>query len=281
LLIDKPAGPTSHDVVARVRRVYGTRAVGHTGTLDPFATGLLVVLLGAATRLARFVEPLPKTYWAAVRLGVQTSTDDPTGEVIAVREAEAASVSEARVRAALEEFVGRGMQRPPVFSAKKVAGERSYRRARRGEAVALAEVPVVVHRVELVSLAPPDLEFRATVSAGTYVRALARDLGERLETGAHLTALRREAIGGLRVEAAVPLDRLAPTTPVLSPLTVLEHLPELALDAEELRAVRQGRMVRRGEGPPGSVALTFEHGLVAVGDREAGGIQPRVVLEGA
>ncbi|HUL68802.1 MAG TPA: tRNA pseudouridine(55) synthase TruB [Gemmatimonadales bacterium] len=281
MLIDKPAGPTSHDVVARVRRVYGTRAVGHTGTLDPFATGLLVVLVGTATRLARFVEALPKTYWATVRLGVQTSTDDPTGEVIAVQEGKAASVSEARVRAALEEFVGRGMQRPPVFSAKKVAGERSYRRARRGEAVALAEVPVTVHRVELLSLAPPDLEFRATVSAGTYVRALARDLGERLETGAHLTALRRESIGGLRVEAAVPLDRLEPTTPLLSPLAVLAHLPVLPLDAEEARAVRQGRLVRRGEGPPGPVALTFEHELVAVGDREAGGIQPRVVLEGA
>jgi tRNA pseudouridine55 synthase len=268
-------------VVARVRRVLGTKAVGHTGTLDPFATGLLVVLVGSATRLARFVEPLPKTYWAAVRLGIQTSTDDPTGEVVAVREVDAALASEARVRAALAEFVGHGMQRPPAFSAKKVAGERSYRRARRGELVALPEVPVVVHRVDLVRYALPDLEFRATVSAGTYVRALARDLGERLGTGAHLTALRREAIGGLRVQAALPLDRLEPGTPLLSPLAVLEHLPELALDAEEVRAVRQGRTVRRGEGPPGTVALTFEHGLVAVGDREEGGIQPRVVLEGA
>ncbi|MFL5449684.1 MAG: tRNA pseudouridine(55) synthase TruB, partial [Gemmatimonadales bacterium] len=213
--MDKPVGPTSHDVVHRVRRALQTRAAGHTGTLDPFASGLLVVLVGRATRLARFVEGQPKRYLATARLGIQTATDDLTGDVIA-HFPHPESVSEVRLREELATFLGQHPQRPPAFSAKRVAGERSYRRARRGELMELAEVPVTVHDIELVEYRPPDLCFRAVVGPGTYVRALARDLGNQLGVGAHLTALRREAIGSLVVEDAVPLEQLGPAA-LLSP----------------------------------------------------------------
>ncbi len=207
--MDKPAGPTSHDVVTHVRRRLDTRAVGHTGTLDPFATGLLVVLVGKATRLARFVEQQAKTYLATARLGVTTSTDDLTGTVLSAGTPTAGPPTPDAVMAALDGFVGRHGQRPPIFSAKRVAGERSHAKARRGEAIELPECDVEVHAVELVRYDYPDLVFRATVSPGTYLRALARDLGERLGSGAHLIALRREAIGALRVERAIPLEAVA------------------------------------------------------------------------
>ena len=201
-------GLTSHDVVQRVRRVLGTRAVGHTGTLDPFATGLLVVLVGRATRLARFVEAQPKTLSATARLGVATDTDDLTGS--AAGRAGRSSGSDRGRRAArrwrrswASSASGRRATRPSTSTASgatgwRGAGGRWSRRTSRSRCM----------RSSWCGWTPPDVGFRATVSAGTYVRALARDLGERLGVGAHLTALRREAIGALRVEDAVPLDRL-------------------------------------------------------------------------
>ncbi|HXG44364.1 MAG TPA: tRNA pseudouridine(55) synthase TruB [Gemmatimonadales bacterium] len=287
--MDKPAGCTSHDVVALARRRYRLRAVGHTGTLDPFATGLLVLLFGPATRLARFVESAPKTYRATARLGVCTSTDDLTGEVVAGGAA-APAPDEAAVREALRALAGVQRQRPPVYSAKRVAGERSYRRARRGEAVELPEVEVVVHRISLIGYRFPDLEFRCTVSAGTYVRALARDLGERLGTGAHLTALRREAIGALRVEEAIGLDRLGPETPLGSPLAVLPHLPRVEVGEDAARALGFGRAVERPEpglvpapdgASPASRAVAVLRGerLVAICEARGAILQPVVVLE--
>jgi tRNA pseudouridine55 synthase len=282
--VDKPSGPTSHDVVARVRRVFRVRAVGHTGTLDPFATGLLVLLLGRATRLARFVEAAPKTYRAVARLGTRTDTDDrtgaPLGEVV-----DPARLDEATVRAAVTALVGVRPQRPPAYSAKRIRGERSYRLARRGQAVELAEVPVTVHRIELLEWRAPDVAFRATVSAGTYLRALARDLGEALEVGGHLVELRREAIGWLRVEDAVPLDQLEPGTPSVPLRTVLGDLPAVALDEVERAAVRHGRAVADrwpAPGPAGdSVTLLADGEVVGVARRDAGRLQPVVVLEGA
>ncbi len=287
--MDKPRGPTSHDAVDRVRRVFRTRAVGHTGTLDPFATGLLVILLGKATRLARFVEQQPKTYAATVKLGVVTSTDDLTGEVVggqAVRRSDGLP-SRAEVEQALVGFLGPQRQRPPAFSAKRVEGERSYARARRGEAVEPAEVEIVVHAMELVGYDYPDLQFRTTVSAGTYVRALARDLGERLGVGAHLTSLRREAIGALRVELAVPLDQIGPES-LLPPLAVLGHLPRLEVTEGEAKALAYGQAVRREGGPavrpPAGppdwvVAIAPGDRLVAVGKVRDDAFQPDVVLE--
>jgi tRNA pseudouridine55 synthase len=279
--VDKPAGPTSHDVVARVRKVFGTRAVGHCGTLDPFATGLLVLMIGRATRLARFVEAEAKTYLATARLGVATSTDDLTGEILPA-DAEPGDPGRAAVVAVLATLSGPQRQRPPAFSAKQVGGVRSYVRARRGETVMLPEAAVVIHDLEVVGYEFPNLQFRATVSPGTYVRALARDLGERLGMGAHLTALRREAIGALRVEQAVPLDRLE-VGALLPPTQVLPHLPRVALSPTQAEAIGRGQSIPVDGWPPaaGAVAVTVAGRLMAVGRIAAGRFQPEVVLEAA
>jgi tRNA pseudouridine55 synthase len=274
--VDKPAGPTSHDVVHRIRRVLKTRAVGHTGTLDPFATGLLVVLLGRATRLARFVEAEAKTYLATARLGVATDTDDATGAPLGPP-ADLSELTEARVAEALAGFAGEQRQRPPLYSAKHVDGERSYRLARRGVAVQPAETTVVVRRIDLVEYAPPELVFRVTVSAGTYVRALARDLGDRLGVGAHLTALRRESIGLLRVEDAVRLGEIDPSA-VRPARAVLGHLPAIELDEATRVAVTHGRAVPADADAQGDVALVHEGELVAVARAGDGWLRPSVVL---
>ena len=276
--MDKPEGITSHDAVQRVRRALRTRAAGHTGTLDPFATGLLVILLGRATRLARFLEGQPKRYRAVARLGLRTDTDDRTGTVLQERSIERLTVE--AVREQLEGFVGPGWQRPPAYSAKHVGGERSYRLARRGQPVHPAEVPVTVHEVEWIGWTPPEVAFRVTVSAGTYVRALARDLGERLGVGGHLAALRRESIGPLSVDDAVPLDRVAPEA-VLPPAAVLRHLPAVELDEASCRNVVHGRATEdpdpgRPNGP--EVALLAGGELVAVATSGDGWLRPTVVL---
>jgi tRNA pseudouridine55 synthase len=280
--VDKPAGPTSHDVVERVRRALRTRAVGHAGTLDPFATGLLVLLVGSATRLARFIEREPKGYRAEAVLGVTTDTDDHTGTVTA-RVTPASWPDRTTVAAALAALVGRYPQRPPAYSAKRVGGQRSYRLARAGRAVELAPTPIAVYRVALLQWSPPVLEFRVEVSAGTYVRALARDLGDRLGLGAHLRALRREWIGRLRVEDAVPLDQVGEGIRLLSPLDVLPQWPRVTLTEAEVAAVRQGRCIARppARAEPASVLLVADDTLVAVAEATAGGWQPRVVLQGA
>ncbi|MEA2713793.1 MAG: tRNA pseudouridine55 synthase [Gemmatimonadales bacterium] len=284
--MDKPAGKTSHDIVQHVRRALGIRAAGHTGTLDPFATGLLVVLVGRATRLARFVEAQPKTYVATGRLGVRTTTDDLTGEVIGPELA--GLLPETLVRDTLAGFLGTQAQRPPQFSAKRVGGERSYRKARRGEVVELAEVDITVHAIDLVAYRPPEFDFRVTVSPGTYVRAIARDLGEQLGVGSHLTRLRREAIGSLRVENAVSLERLSPAA-LIPPRGVLPDLPAVELDEAGRDDVVQGRAVldrgagalwgggRRGSGEV--VALVAAGDLVAIARSEEGWLRPSVVLE--
>ena len=275
--MDKPAGMTSHDVVQRVRRVLGTRAAGHTGTLDPFATGLLIVLVGRATRLAQFVERERKTYLATARLGVQTDTDDLTGRPVGGASEE--PVSEQRLREVLRRFEGAQLQRPPQFSAKHVDGERSHRKARRGEPVELAEVSVTVHEIELLAYRPPEVTFRAVVSAGTYIRAVARDLGLQLGVGAHLTSLRREAIGSLRVEQAVGLEELTPAA-VLPPRSVLGNLPAVDLDEAARIAVAHGRAVRGAGGQLGSGAVALMSGaeLVAIAHSEDGMLRPSVVL---
>jgi tRNA pseudouridine55 synthase len=276
VLVDKPAGPTSHDVVQRVRRALGTRAVGHTGTLDPFASGLLVVLVGRATRLARFVEAQPKTYLGTARLGLATDTDDRTGTPLGPP-VDVAGIAEDRVVAALAALQGEQQQRPPRYSARHVDGERSYRLARRGIAAELPATPVTVHRIELVSYAPPELAFRITVSAGTYVRALARDLGARLGVGAHLTALRREAVGALRIEDAVPLERVDASA-LRPPGAALGHLPTRELDEPGRLAVSHGRALPVEPGASGDVALLHAGRLVAVARADDGWLRPSVVL---
>lgn len=252
--------------------------MGHTGTLDPFATGLLVALVGRATRLARFVEGQVKTYLATARLGIATDTDDLTGTPLGAPKP--VNVSEQAVGDALNRVCGAGWQRPPAFSAKHVAGRRSYQLARRGEAVELSPVAVDVSMIELVEFAGDTLRFRVSVSAGTYVRAIARDLGDTLGLGAHLVALRRERIGSLDVADAVPLDQLRAATPLLPPEAVLPDLPRQAIDEAEAAAVRHGRQVPATAETTGLVGLMHQGTLLAIGDAVGGMVQPRVVLEG-
>ena len=271
---------TSHDVVQTIRRTLGTRAAGHTGTLDPFATGLLVVLVGRATRLARFVEGQLKTYMATARLGIRTDTDDLTGRVIASSDM-GDKLDPAQVARALAEFVGTSLQRPPDFSAKHVGGERSYQKARRGETVQLEPVSVTVTRLEMLECKPPLVTFRAAVSAGTYIRGIARDLGERLGVGAHLTSLRREAIGSLRVEDATSLADLGAGALVPAAF-VLGNMSTVELDSDMRVAVSHGRAVAdsgaAGRGSETDVALLADGELIAVARAEDGMLRPAVVL---
>jgi tRNA pseudouridine55 synthase len=212
LLVDKPAGPTSHDVVEICRRAYGERSVGHLGTLDPFATGLLVLLFGRATRLATFIVAEPKIYEATVRFGIETDTDDLTGAPVRT----GPLPNEAAIRTALADLTGEIEQTPPAFSAKHVAGRggRAYAAARQGHEVVLAPVRIRVDGWEIVAIRDDVVEVTVSCSTGTYVRALARDLGRRAGSGAHLAALRRRAVGPFYVSAAHTLPTItAPEGP--------------------------------------------------------------------
>lgn len=206
LVVDKPGGMTSHDVVARVRRLAGTRKVGHAGTLDPIATGVLVVGLNRATRLLGHLQAREKAYEATIRLGVTTSTDDAEGEVLAERDPSGVDAEE--VRARLAAMTGEVEQRPAAVSAIKVGGRRAYDLVRSGEEVDLPTRRVRIDSLEVERMALPDLEVRVRCSSGTYVRAVARDLGEALGVGGHLTALRRTSVGPLDLAEAVTLADL-------------------------------------------------------------------------
>jgi|CXWL01.1.fsa_nt_gi tRNA pseudouridine55 synthase len=280
MLIDKPVGWTSHDVVAAVRRQLGTRSVGHAGTLDPFATGLLVVLIGRATRLARFVEAGEKCYQATVRFGVATDTDDSTGTPVASVEP-TTWPTHAELLAAAASLEGAQRQRPPAFSAKHVGGTRAYVLARAGEAVDLAPVEVMVHRLELGEWTPPTLTLTATVGRGTYIRAIARDLGALVGLPAHCATLRRTTIGPFAVADAVVPEAISPAA-LLPPAAMVAMLPQVRLDADEARDVGFGRTVPQHEPREGHAALLAEDGrLLAVATAAEGRWQPEVVLEPA
>ncbi len=205
LIIDKPEGPTSHDVVARIRRAFNESRVGHTGTLDPMATGVLPIVLGRATRLARFLSSATKRYRATLRIGVATDTYDRLGEPVGAP-ADVSGITADIVERALTPFRGTFVQTPPVYSAKKLGGVASHRLARRGDAVTPAAVPVTVDRLTLVSVDADLIVLDVVSSAGFYVRSLAHDLGQALGCGAHLTALRRTASGELDEADSVPLE---------------------------------------------------------------------------
>jgi tRNA pseudouridine55 synthase len=304
VIIDKPAGWTSHDVVARARRVLGEKRVGHTGTLDPFATGVLVLLVGRATRLAQFLSGAEKEYEATVRLGYATDTGDLTG---ARREgggaSDCAQLDGARVEAALAPLRGEIEQVPPMYSAKKVQGKKLYELARRGAEVERKAVRVRVSAFEILyepgggfpraaAGGACDLRLRVVCSAGTYVRALAESLGENLGTGAHLAALRRTRAGAFGLEKALTLEELeraaaAGAGDFLLPLeAVLPELPAAHLTGDEARRVRHGGAVAAarfgGAWEDGArVRLHDESGrLLAVGvyAAERGVVQPRVML---
>jgi tRNA pseudouridine55 synthase len=247
VVVDKPAGMTSHDVVSRVRRLAGTRKVGHAGTLDPMATGVLVLGINRATRLLGHLLITEKAYDATIRLGVATTTDDAEGETVA--STSAIHLDEATVRAALAEFVGDIEQVPTAVSAIKVDGKRAYQRVREGEQVELAARPVTIHELEVRDVRPGDealpvldVDVSVRCSSGTYVRAIARDLGAALEVGGHLTALRRTAVGSFGLEAAHTLDELADELAVVSMADAARAtFPAYDLDERGATDVRFGR----------------------------------------
>jgi tRNA pseudouridine55 synthase len=273
-----PDGPTSHDVVDTVRRGVATDRVGHLGTLDPFAAGLLVIVVGRATRLAPFAAGWAKRYDGVIRLGTTTVTDDVTGATVKTSEAWRA-VDRARVEEALAAFRGVFDQRPPAYSAVKVAGERAYRRARRGEEVVLEPRRVDVTELEVATFAPPDVGFRATVSGGTYLRSLARDVGEALGCGAHLATLTRTRVGPFRLADAVAPDAVTAHT-LRDPAELVRDLPARELDDAGRTAVMHGRPVPAGGGmgETGHVALFWNGLLVAVAERQGDVLKPRVVV---
>ncbi len=285
LLVDKPEGPTSHDVVARARRLTGQRRVGHAGTLDPMASGLLPLVLGRATRLVRFLPHEPKLYHGLLRLGLATTTDDVTGEVLSRHDG--ATPEPARVLEAAAALVGRVSQVTPRFSARKVDGRRLYHLARERRAVALPVQEVDVRRFELSPTERGDeWGLVAEVSAGTYIRGLCRDLGAALGTGGVLVALRRIGIGPLLLERAIPLpERDAPAWPGLP--TALIGLDEMPLTPPPLRLTRGEDERRFASGSAVAVAaetdgyvrvLTDSGQLLGIGEGRNGVLKPRVVL---
>ncbi len=275
LLVDKPAGMTSHDVVDRVRRALGTRRVGHTGTLDPFATGLLVMLVGRATRLAAFIDGEPKVYEATIRFGAETSTDDVTGDTTRT----APPPNETTVDAAIRSLTGSLLQLPPAYSAKKVDGRRAYKVARRGEALALEPATVHVHSWIVKRRRTDEIDATIECGGGTYVRALARDLGRLAGSAAHLVALRRVRSGPFRVDDALGVAELDGGGVHLRPMRAA--IPSMATQevrADELGAVLHGReLPARATG--GRIAIVDAEGdLVAIMERQEDRLRPLVVL---
>jgi tRNA pseudouridine55 synthase len=256
VLVDKEAGPSSFVIVRRVRTRFGRKA-GHAGTLDPFATGLLVCLVGRSTRLARYLVGLDKRYRATIRLGLRTTTGDLEGGEL--------EQTEIPGREEIEALRGEVELPVPAASAVKIGGERAYRLHRRGVAVEMPLRRSTVHALEIVRFEPPEVVLDLHVSSGTYVRALAGALG------GHCTALRRTAVGPLRIENADE-ERLLP------PLAAVAHLPARELGADEATAVRQGRTVAADEAAAGPLALVYDGALVAVAQAGGGLARPETVL---
>ena len=295
LLVDKPGRVTSHDVVASVRRLARQRRCGHTGTLDPFATGLLVICLGKATRLARFVSGASKSYLATVRFGFSTDTYDRTGEVTGARTDSCPDRVE--LESALGGFRGVQEQLPPLFSAKRIDGKRSHRLARAGVEVQPAPARVTVLELALVDIEPPRARLSLSVSSGTYVRSLAHDLGERLGCGAHLEELRRTRIGPFTVEEASTLETLSGLAfqrrlneSLLSPADLLRELPRVDVSADAVKLLVHGRDVPEGgfeapasghQIPSGPLRVCDEKGdLVSVATlhEPTGALRPLIVV---
>jgi tRNA pseudouridine55 synthase len=315
LIVDKPSGPTSHDVVARMRRALGEKRIGHTGTLDPMATGILLLVVGKATRLAKFLSGSDKSYDAIVRLGFATDTADAQGRRIGLV-SDWTMPSRAAIEAALDAFRGTFMQQPPAFSAKKIDGQRSYKLARdarlkpssrcenpgdRSSTVSVSALPapaalpdpvrVTAQRIEIVGIDADTVTLQVDCSAGFYIRSLAHDLGERLGVGAHLTALRRTRIGDFGLDAAVDLEAAErdPAGAVSAMLSLAGMLPRLAavvLTAEGVHRVGRGQDVRPIDHEPSATShepllrLLDQAGtLVAIAEPAAAGLlHPSVVL---
>jgi tRNA pseudouridine55 synthase len=286
LILDKPASMTSHDVVACTRRIVDERSIGHLGTLDPMATGVLPLLLGRYTRLAQFFGRMEKAYTGTIRFGQATTTYDVQGEPVGRPMQVSLYMDELQEQA--KHFTGELLQRPPAYSAKKIGGRAAYSLARAGEAVELAPVRIVVHDFAITSVAGDTAEFRATVSAGGYIRSLAHDLGQRLGCGAHLASLRRVAAGPFRVEAALSLEELAALAKsgelerhLPHPRTLLPDLPSTTADAHTAGRMRNGAMCNLADfsAAPHVKVFANRHELIGIAQRVAGTLfQPTIVI---
>ena len=281
LLLDKPAGFTSHDAITRARRVLGVRRIGHMGTLDPFATGLLVLLVGRITRLAPYIEGDPKVYEATIRFGAETSTDDLTGAVTAT----APLPSRDAVEAAIPSLTGVIDQQPPAYSAKKVNGVRAYDAARRGIPLELADSTVMVHRWEIRGWRDESaLDVSIVCGGGTYIRSLARDLGRLAGSAAHLGSLRRARSGPFSVSDAVALDSLAPDVTLRSALEGLAGIPALAVTPAERARIARGQSIdAAGADTPDAscrraVLIGGDREILALAERRESSWAPKVVL---
>jgi len=301
LVIDKPSGMTSHDVVARARHILHERRIGHTGTLDPFATGVLVIVLGKATRLSQFLTGVDKEYEAIIRLGYSTDTGDRTGKPLSGPEAQARNWTEEEIEAALQSLRGYIDQVPPMYSAKKVEGKKLYELARRGESIERKPVRVCIYDFEAIRPEGQlikdnldgtfDFHTRVSCSSGTYVRTLAEDFGKRLYVGAHLAELRRTRVGDLGIDQAITLDQLkihfgeeSIGTVLLPPGAALSRLPFVHLTGEDVRRANHGREVKvaESEWADGENVTMYDAAeeLIAVGryDANAQSLHPQVVL---
>ena len=276
LLVDKPAGVTSHDAVLAARRAFGEPRIGHAGTLDPFATGLLVLLLGRATRLLPHLDGVPKEYVATITFGRETETDDLEGVVVR----EASPPNDAEVADAIRRLTGPLLQIPPAYSAKRVGGRRAYEAARAGDRLELAPAAVTVFGWRQVVRDGDALHAVIACGGGTYIRALARDLGRLTGSAAHLSALRRARSGPFRVEDAVSLDAVRDGRAVLRPaLDALPTIPHVVLGGDDAERVLRGIAVSRAEAAGRAALVDGRSGaLVAFAEADGPCWQPRVVM---
>jgi tRNA pseudouridine55 synthase len=288
LIVDKPAGMTSHDVVARVRRIVGEKSVGHLGTLDPMATGVLPLVLGRFTRLAQFYNEADKRYEGAIRFGWATDTYDAEGQPAGPEQA--INLSLEQIRAAAAEFIGEISQYPPPFSAKKIAGIPAHRLARKGQPVDLKPKQVEIKEFELFAFDGQRVGFRAWVSSGTYLRSLAHDLGKKLGPGGHLAELKRTAVREFTIEEAYSLAQLEQAQAdntldelFLHPRLVLPEFPAVVASPESAARIRHGAAVNLPEFSKATTVRVFagQRELLAIARRVAGTLfQPKVVLHG-
>ena len=286
MVVDKPAGWTSHDVVARVRRIVGERSVGHLGTLDPMATGVLPLVLGRMTRLCQFYTASEKTYEGTIRLGVATDTYDCDGDPVG--DPQTVNVTLEDIRSELSIFCGIISQTPPPFSAKKIKGVPAYKLARRKQEVELKPVEVEVKEFTISSLDGELAEFRCRVSSGTYVRGLAHELGQKLGTGAHLASLRRTAVAEFSVEQSHTLEAVEEAARqgrieelLVHPRQILPEIPSVTADDEAVGKIRHGRTVNLPEMSRSRLVKVFagQSELICIASRVAGTLfHPKVVL---
>jgi tRNA pseudouridine55 synthase len=280
--IDKPAGMTSHDVVAKIRRSLQLKKVGHAGTLDPMATGVLIVCVGGATRLSEYVMHAVKRYRARVQLGVTTDTYDAEGAVQQVRDATA--IRREDVEAVLNSFLGDIQQVPPMYSAIKQGGRKLYDLARAGETVEREARAVRIEALEIIEWSPPQFTVDVVCSAGTYIRSLAYDVGEALGVGAHLAGLIRTASGAFRLESAIPLDDLLATadwrTHLIAPQTALRDWPVLQLDDAQCTDILHGRKILGDAAVGDGLALAYRSDgrLMAIVQADSGAWKPLKVF---